>query len=475
MARNMQEYNTLLNLRKAIKAKAAATAKMQQLKLDYDRASCNLLPPGKANTTVTTCQDSLKQALYNAVESKLIAKASKKADNVDTIKKLGLFFLLSAILGVGGYFTFLLAQKSWNDSIVAMENSNFGLADSMVSYNCAVGVHLMAFSVMLFVFSIAIGLIIIATKHDSAGTIVMTTGIIASIVFCIMSFSYYYRECEGFWEVMGYFFNSFALIGLFFDSITRIVIFLLALSTTVLLSVLVFLMLIQPVSDTVSIVPPTIDYSELYATPEYKEAVRLDAEASKKSKENYDAYYQEEKRLSAKKQSIISGQMEVCSKILTQCNQTIQEASKILHPSYHNLDSLDMIISYIEFNRADTIKEAINEYIRDSQYMKIMGKLDEIQQAHVREIQRQTGIITKKLDQVSNDMIHSVNQINQTINAQTASINAALDDVRRDNNNNARRIENSIYDSSQRLSDRLSQKMDSMASDITYHIRTYSS
>ena len=81
-----------------------------------------------------------------------------------------------------------------------------------------------------------------------------------------------------------------------------------------------------------------------------------------------------------------------------------------------------MIIYYFDYNRADTIKEAINEYIRDQQHIAIINKLDEIKRSQIQAMLTAVGKITGKLNTMQNAVTAAIANVRAETERQTAVI-----------------------------------------------------
>ena len=468
MSKNIQEYNALRKLRDALYGKKIATEKLNQMNTEYKNSACKLLPPDKADTRVTICQDALKKRVYDAVESRIQDRVIGRSNAKTVFLKILFFLIFVAVTVGGGMLAFRFAVSSWNDCIAYNQSDDFGFYDHTTTYACAVGIHLLAFAVISYLLTAAVGFALAAaTDGNSISKFVTILGVIISVAATIASFVYYLSECEGFWNGVLYILNSFVMIGFFFHSLWYTLPFSLTVAITSFLSLYMLTLVFKPGPSEVSYTMPAIDYSELYATDEYKEAVRIDANASRESEALYRVLYEKEMKLCEDKRRGCAKYIQEYRNIIAECDAIIKASAAYLHPSYHTLGAVDMIIAYIDFNRADTIKEAINEYIRDSQHIAIINKLDEIQRSQIREIQRQTEIITNKLDRVSSDITRSINDVNNSIRNQTATISTSLEKAREENRREQERLRDTISSSANSLS----MKMDSVTDRITYAMR----
>ncbi len=463
MAKNMQELNALYRLRSALKGKQLASEKVNQINAAYNDAECKLLPPEKANNTITTCQDALKKRVADLVTGEAVSRAKRARAVKNFIIKFILLALALAIVGAGGYLSYILAKRSWDLSIPYTMSDDFGFFDHRTTYACAVGIQLMAFAVLSVIFTAALFFIFSAKGKDIASYIVATSGFLISAASVITSFIYYFGECDGFWNGVLYLLNFFVMIGFFFVALWNILPFSLVASLSAFLGLFLLSLVFNKDSKNLNVGKISVDYTELFKSEEYAEARKLDADATIKAKQLYKTLYEKESKLSAEKRKVYFKMMTDCQKVVFECNSAIQAETPYLHPSYHKLATVDMIISYIEYNRADTIKEAINEYVRDSQYISIINKLDEMQRAHIREVQKQTQAITSKLDKVSNNITRSLSEINHSINTQTATLNSSMEKAREENRRHQEALRDTISSSAKSLADRMDSSTDRLA------------
>ena len=174
-----------------------------------------------------------------------------------------------------------------------------------------------------------------------------------------------------------------------------------------------------------------LDYTPLYNSDEYKEAKKLDAEYNR---ELDKINLQKQKDIAAKEADHVDHLQKTVNKywsIIRNCKATIENASEFLHPSYHNLKSLDTIIYYFEYNRADTITKAINEYIRDQQHIQMINKLDDMQRNQIRMMQKAVGTITNRLDSMQNAITSEIATVRSATEQQTAVIQKESENLQR--------------------------------------------
>jgi hypothetical protein len=179
--------------------------------------------------------------------------------------------------------------------------------------------------------------------------------------------------------------------------------------------------------------------SELYNSKEYREAKEKDALATAEDLKIYKEYYNAAKANHDKK--ILSHQNAIAQyqRIVSNCTKTIQ-SSDILHSSQKNLDCINTILCYFELRRAVTVQEAINLYIQDQQMMRIENKLDEIQRATISALKQEVNKLSAKLDQVQTAISNDIATVNKTLKTQTDTINKSIEQLRADNNSNARSL-----------------------------------
>ena len=127
---------------------------------------------------------------------------------------------------------------------------------------------------------------------------------------------------------------------------------------------------------------------------------------------------------------------------IDKCTATIR-SSTVVHPDYKNEESLNIILYYIEHGRADTVKEALNEYVHDCQFQVINRRMERLERrvarlesAVVEAIEGQRDElrrVVRRLDSMENNFIAAVNDVQYSVDTQTRVIRREHEALRESN------------------------------------------
>lgn len=470
MGTNNSQYEKLVKLRHAIASLPAARKEMgfaqeaQKRHQEKLRAAQNFIAkPIPANAEKYTGQLKWKfETEARQVDTIATNKArnrAKRQDNADiTAKRFFLILATLVVFAVTAYLVYIAAQWSWETSLSTL----IDISDA--TYKEAVGLHLFALSIALLIGGvIMLGFtnILDGAVETAISIFAETIMMIASTVSFFASFFYYFADASGFWDV---FWHILVIIPAAFVSIAALWRAFVFVATVVLFFTSVLLMMTavhntEKKKTNYSLIVKNdavkaLDYTPLYNSDEYKEAKKLDAEYDRElDKINLQKY----KDIVANETDCIDYWQKTANKywsIVCNCNSTIKDAAEFLHPSYHNLKSLDTIIYYFEYNRADTITKAINEYIRDQQHIQMINKLDEMQRNQIRMMQKAVNTITNRLDTMQNAITSEIATVRSAAERQTAVIQKESENLQRQAQKSIDKLDDRLGDiiSNQRFS-----------------------
>lgn len=437
MLKDNPQYKELLNLRSAIIGKQQAQQCINDVTKKKDSLKFTLEPPEKRDK-VTLHTDELERVFKSPTIQQSRSAANKKDFAAIRAKKFLFSFLALLFLVVGAICIYFAAVWTWNTSITSMTTKAY--MGEMMPYEVAVGIHLFALTIVLAVLAIVTGILAYSDYVPGALYTAMVTSIVLGVVSLIISFVYFYSPVSGFIETVLMFLAAFLYIPKFFSALIFVIVFMLAVVLTVfLVGRMIYLCANAKRKHRSSYKTPTIDMSELYNSKEYREAKEKDALATAEDLKIYKEYYNAAKANHDKK--ILSHQNAIAQyqRIVSNCTKTIQ-SSDILHSSQKNLDCINTILCYFELRRAVTVQEAINLYIQDQQMMRIENKLDEIQRATISALKQEVNKLSAKLDQVQTAISNDIATVNKTLKTQTDTINKSIEQLRADNNSNARSL-----------------------------------
>lgn len=471
MAINQTEYQALRKLRDALAAlpilakgynDAKANEEAHQKTLSAAQTYIQNPPPFQINTYKTKLLEEFRK---DAKESD--RRATKRAEASEnkrclflTVLRMTLLILATLIvLGVTAFLTYICAKWSWNSSITSL----MGYDD--LPYKTSVGVHLFALSIVLTIFAFIFLVISKIFDEYIILTIPMLLFWVAAVVALIASFPYYYSDM-GFWE--GLFMGTIGaifLIPIALLSILKIFVFVLALCVALcgtggMIYLCCFIQGEYPISrryvGRVNTALRALDETPLRQSEIFKEATKLDEEiASEKSA----AELERQKGIVCSEQKyvmIYSKQKEDYLKDWRKCKQVI-DSSTFLNKAYHTVRQIDTILYYFDYNRADTIKEALNLYVQDQQHMQIINKLDQIRKEQLQAMNRAVKQITTKLDQMENTFCSELDAIRSATEAQTAAIRSEAEKSRVQQEKLAQEREKATQRRAEQFDARLSQ------------------
>lgn len=454
MAKNMTEYRQLIELRNALRGRVYGKKKLAELKNAYAQEKSEQIMDPERLPMITVYRDACERK-----HEKKVKQSVEKYDKGYNAASIIFFVLLIvAVIVLGGLAIYFSAKWSWNTGVGAMAGKELTLrggATHVVSYEQAVGMHLAALSMVLWV---PLGIILlfqglIADLMDDHPIlrylwyVPAGVSVLASFVALGGYFKYFYKDCHGLKSFFTLSKIEYKLFEEFCGSIGVLLVFILAIYVTILIVYFLVYWLTKQVkrakNDT-----GFQDYAyrarryDVCKTPEYKEAAEKDRKASAAERKVYEEYYPKAVALKKKTLQRYERAIAEMEEEIDKCTATIR-SSTVVHPDYKNEESLNIILYYIEHGRADTVKEALNEYVHDCQFQVINRRMERLERrvarlesAVVEAIEGQRDElrrVVRRLDSMENNFIAAVNDVQYSVDTQTRVIRREHEALRESN------------------------------------------
>lgn len=478
MGTNNSQYQALKELRYALAALPAAKQKMNAAQEEQEKhqrqlsASKGVLaaPPHSKNRKYTGRLKASYEKTARQADAESTEKARNRAKQHDRAEATELRVLLAIVtlivFGFTAYLVYIAAKWSWETSLPAL------MSTSGATHNEAVGLHLFALSVALFIggaimmtFAPVFGI----DKESAGMSTRLGSGILmigAGIVSLIASFVYYFSDVDGFWAVLGHIFLIIPAAFMSIIALWRVFAFvaslmLLFISVSCMLS-LIFNTEAKKRNYSVIVVKSAmkaLDYAPLYNSDVYKEAEKLDAEYDREMDEiNIEKHRGiveiETKYVNAYQRSVSEYQATI-----KKCNDIIRNAT-FLHPDQRNLKLVDIIIYYLDHHLANTITEALQEYKRDQQHTQLIGSIEGLRQ----DLRLGVTAITNKLNTMQNALSSEIASVRVATERQTAAIQQESERLREQNEK--------IAEETQKAANRRAERLNERLGDIIFNQRT---
>ena len=451
MARDELEYKKLTDLWNALINKQNAEKCLEQTNEEIR----NLKPQTPESIPVlkkcTWATDALKEA-YAAPykkEAKRIADNKKSAaDSRRILLSIVVIIAALALFALAVWMVVKLAQ--WGDQISFYKMRVEGEDASIYT-----GVHFLALSVLLAV----IAAICFRRADDSTIWMVVSIGtVIAAVIIFIISLVKYWGVVDGFGPFIGAVVGIFLLIPDWFVALFSYAIVIVPMYVVpplIIWGVIAFFDMSHTAPGSSKYyVEPKVDFSPLYNSNEYKSAQKKDDDVSKKwekeyieLKKKYDSLCQSMYQTYLAKKKQLESNADIYKQKIAQCNSQINSAT-FIHSSYRNINMMQTIFYYINYNYADNLKEALNVYRDDEHKKKVLAlekaRLDEIathnrrmeeearklrqaEEAHMAQMRRQQAEAIMAQEANDNrrhqEMINEARNLNKTMNRISESAN----------------------------------------------------
>ena len=411
------DYQMLLKLRNAIIGEKEAKQNSQSTQNEISRLSSRRNSVRQETKKYTKNADELEQAFRAPHVDAATRKAKNKDRTINFLLESLLVVAVLAILGLGGWLIYTVGAWSWNTPIQAMITNPY-LGDSPIDYWFAVGIHLFALAALLGGIAGILGYKSQDAIYDNIMVIGAWVSGVLSGISLIVSLCYYYSDCGGVGRFLLYLVGSVMFVPKFFVSLFYCFLFLACVAGVLFGGgfVIYKIFKIEKVETPLSV---KVDCEELYDSDEYKKAKELDAEINQKVQQEYALCYQKTIQNYDQRIDVLKDAVKKYNAIASNCAAIIRSTD--INPTYKTLENLDILLYYFEYNRADTLKEAVNEFVRDQQFLCLKDQLDKLnqtQQAQLTAINQLSG----QLNQMKNSISAEIRSLQNATTAQTAQI-----------------------------------------------------
>ncbi|MBR2019074.1 MAG: hypothetical protein IKA05_01590 [Clostridia bacterium] len=429
---NNAEYQNLLRLRQAIIGKAEAQKKVDETKEKINKMSFEMDPPSEIKVERNA------QDLKFQFEAPFRDKARREADRVEKIKR-AMWILLAIAVAVVGIWLTVISFKWQMGASISATMSNSYLGDTF-TYREATGIYWFSVSFLLLILTVVSGFIGMANDWDdilgkTCMIVTIVAGILCVITYCVGFSGYASSVSGGFWKVITWF-SSFLTIPLTFIRMIYPLVPLLALAAT---GTGVGFSIYFCANVDVSLAPLNLDYTSLYSSKEYKIALEKDRSETVIERARYEAEYNLELQKFHREKQILQDGLKKFQAIVNNCNSIINQ-STFLHSSYKNVKTLNSILYYFEYNRADTIKEALNEQRHDQEMAQLKSQLSEMQRKHIEEMEVQRAAYERQMKELQNTMVAESEKATEAMNKQLSELQHELVEARYQADKNMERL-----------------------------------
>ena len=409
MAKNEKEYRELLALRNALICRDAADEEYRKAKKRLDSCTFTYDPPEsiKVNSYTKRMIEIFEAPTVNFEKE----KAAKRDKVLNFFKNLFLVIAAIGVLLLGIWLIKLSAVWSWNTSITEMVTDIY--MTEIITYDIAVGIHLFSLFFVLAVIALVCGIAAMSSNVIfAAGSVVFGLG---GAVSLIASFKYFYSAATGFWNGVAYFFSALLYTPKFIKTLVYVFPFCLAVIGTVAgVAVLLYLCTKGVATKIDTYERPRIDLTKLKETKEYKQAEKMDAEATAKAREEYELVYEQAKvRFYAKRELLVENVNKFVD-IYNNCIDSI-DAAKCLPDDKKTFEWVSIVLYYINKGVARDSVEALREYKHDLQIAKLRQEIAEMKARHEEELQEAFDSGYKKAKGEAASQIRSLMKENERL------------------------------------------------------------
>ena len=451
MAKNEKEYQSLLVLRGALLSKKTAQERKSETQRKLGEMQFSMTPPEQKKIVVSAHEDKIRKE-FAAPTLKMARQ--KATDRDGTLTKVRNFFLVLfsvALLALGIFLGYKLGVWSYRSSMdfIMLSPHDLGFTE-------ALGIYLFALAFVLF--GICVPLFYYGVQAEiPALNILGFVFVIGGLVSTIFSFNKFYANSEGFFVTILYAIASVLSIGYFLVALFKILVCLAASGGAIFAGVRLLYWVFRESYRVNTYHAPVIDYSEIEKTAAFKKALELDRKATQDAKIQYKEDYEKERQIFMAQQGVYRDAIGKYNGIITECDKTINSAT-FLNASYRNLEMVDTLICYMDFQRADTIKEAVNEYTRDMQAAKQSQKLSVLEK-QLREQIRENERLRKTIVNLQSEHEKKLEQMERAKTERFEKLQEKLDEMRRERWEQTRMIEKEISSSADSIYWQLYRKL----------------
>ncbi len=348
----------------------------------------------------------------------------------------------SIIVG-GGFLTYLIANWSWDTSIYEFMHCTY-LGDSGFLYEHAVGIHMLSLTLALVAFGIPSFIIGKRTDKRIAKIPLLSASVLltfAAIISLIISLNIYHSTEQGFFLKILLFFSYLLFIPKAFFMWVYTLPFLIVPIVTLTATVFAVFGCVKYISSIYNSrydelrkldkaikeagyteyervfkyeysKAPKIDLTELYSSQKYKDAVKFDKAKDIETLDKYREYYSTQ----LKKHNELVLQYNIAidqyDKLIQKCEDIIAYTT-FLHSHEKNVDTINIIIYYIDYRHATSIREALQDWEDDKHRMIVEQTMSDFTREHNKQITQ----LIKELDNIQTDISLEFENINCSLNA----------------------------------------------------------
>ena len=443
MGRNEKEYNSLLALRSALLCKETAKARKAETQKKLNEMKFSMTPPEQKRIVISAHEDKLRKKFAAPIVKKAKNEAKDRDIGLTRVRNFFLILVSLALLASGAFLGFKLGVWSYQSTmdVTIDPEQNIGASEALGVYLFAVTFVLIGICIPLFCYGI---------KEDLSGLIVLGfVFVIGAVVTLILSFHKFYANSEGFFVSILFFFASLFMIGYFLLALLKILLCI-AVGGGLIFCGIRLIYWISRESDSINTYKtPVIDFSKIEKTEDFQKALALDRKATQDAKIQYQLDYEKEKEIFFAQQGVYRDAINKYNGIMTDCDRTINSAV-FLNAAYRNLDMVDTIIYYMEFNQADTIKEALKEYKYDKQSAAQNQKLEELEK-RLREQVAENARLRKTIKHLYSEHEKKLEQMERAKEERYEKLQEKLDVMRKERWEQTRSIEKQISSSADLL------------------------
>ncbi len=451
MGRNEKEYHSLLALRSTLLCKKTAQERKAETQRKLNEMKFSMTPPEQKRIVVSAHEDKLRKEFAEPTLKKARNEAYDRDIGLTRARNFFLVLISLALLAFGAFLGYKLGVWSYQSTIDVTVNPDKNIGSSE-----AIGVYLFALTFVLA--GICIPLFYYGIEEEiSALTVLGVVFVIGAVVSLIISFNKFYANSEGFFIGILFFFASLFMIGYFLLALLKILLCV-AVSGGLIFGGIRLLYWISRESMGVNTYKaPVIDFSSIEKTEDFQKALALDRKATQDAKIQYKQDYEKEREIFSAQQGVYRDAINKYNGIITDCDRAINSAS-FLNASYRNLNMVETIIYYMEFNRADTVKEAVNEYTRDKQAAQQNKKLADLEK-RLREQIAENERLRKTITRLHSEHEKKLDQMERAKEERFEKLQEKLDVMRKERWEQTRSIEQQISSSADSLYWQLYRKL----------------
>ncbi len=440
-----------------------------------------------------------EEADKKATKARNAAEASvRRSNRLKFASKLSYRVLFAIILIVlslgvlvgGGFLSYIVANWSWETSIYEFMNSTY-LGDSGFLREYAEGIHLMSLSFALI--ALCIPAIIVAWKIDENFVripLYIGGGIfgLAAIISIIASFFIFLSgESNFFLKILLVIPYLIFIPKAFFMWIYTMPFLLVPIATLTATAFAIFgcVKYIGSIYDAsyydrrnvdngISEVgnaeywrvynieyskAPYVSMTELHNSKKYQDALEFDEKQDLQTLSQYRDYYGEQVEKHNELLLQYSNAIDQYDKLIKKCKDIIATAT-FLNAHEKNVETINVIIYYIDYRHATTVREALKDYEDDKHRM----RMEQMMSDFTKEYNRRMAQVVQGLDDIQTDISVGLESINTTLNTNAMQLEDAM-------RKNIERIESSMEASRRqaaRDADRIIENTGRIASNADY-------